>query len=43
MTVLKNIKSNQTFKNIDLFSELSFHEELSVAKTSKTFIGYAMT
>ena len=30
-------------KKIDLLSELTFYEELCVAKTNKTFRGYAMT
>ena len=31
------------FKNIDLFSELSFCEELNVIKTNHTFKGYEIS
>ena len=33
----------QSLKNIDLLSELTFYEELSVLKSDKAFIGYAMS
>ena len=32
---------NKTLKNIDLFSELLFYDELSVIKTDHAFKGYA--
>ena len=31
------------FKNIDLLSELSFHEEINVKKTNHAFRGYSMS
>ena len=36
------MKKIKCLKNIDLFSEIPFYEELNVIKTNHTFRGYAM-
>ena len=40
--IISTLKKIKCLKNIDLFSEIPFYEELNVIKTNHTFRGYAM-